>query len=91
MSVDQLDLGLSPEQPAPTSPPPRKAPVEPRVCWACGIGRPMSREKYCRGCITRGLDTPIISCRIEGCTYVSKRRWPGQEFFFCPDHRQARP
>lgn len=58
------------------------------VCPACGNRKPIPGEKYCKECVLAGRDNPFVECREPGCTTVAKRRYKGQQFFICIDHRE---
>lgn len=58
------------------------------ICQACGNKKPILRGRYCSACTAAGLDSPIINCSIEGCDVVGRRRFPGQQYMLCPDHKQ---
>lgn len=83
----QLNLGLPPQREVLNrpGPPTRRRPV----CHACGLDRPVPGERYCTKCITVGKNNPWVNCRDEACTLVTKRQYPGQQFFWCPAHRSG--
>lgn len=60
------------------------------VCLACGQLKPIARGKYCSSCTAAGLDSPILNCGIEGCGITGRRRFPGQQYILCPEHRHGR-
>lgn len=79
--------GMPATPPAPATLATTKAPA--RICWNCANtrGTPVRGERFCTKCQIRGEDTPLISCRHDGCNTVTKRRRPGQQFFDCPQHQ----
>lgn len=64
------------------------SPEDRRKCWACGQTKSDIVRSYCRSCSSAGLDNPILSCVIEGCTVSGKRRWPGQQYIVCAEHKE---
>lgn len=61
------------------------SPAAKTKCWACGALHP-GKGSYCNSCTTRGFNTPIISCRHDGCGNVQRRVFPGQQSFECKGH-----
>lgn len=53
-------------------------------CWACGehvIANTTKPRRYCTGCSSRGLNSPLIPCRH--CGAARKRQYPGEQDFDC--------
>lgn len=55
-------------------------------CWACGENPTRGKARYCTGCSSRGLNSPIINCRHDACGNTGKRIFPGQQDFDCGAH-----
>lgn len=60
------------------------------ICLACGQLKPIARGRYCSSCTAAGLDSPILNCAIEGCEITGRRKFPGQQYILCPEHRHER-
>jgi len=53
-------------------------------CWSCGehvIANTTKPRRYCTGCSSRGLNSPLIPCRH--CGAARKRQFPGEQDFDC--------
>ena len=57
------------------------------TCLACGHPKPIPRGRYCSSCAAAGLDSPILNCAIEGCDITGRRRFPGQQYILCSEHK----
>jgi hypothetical protein len=67
------------------------SPADEGKCFACGQVRSL-RGRYCVPCRSSGRDNPMLNCveHKNGCTVVGKRRYPGQDYIICPEHKASR-
>jgi hypothetical protein len=61
------------------------SPAAGSLCWACGNAHG-KKTRYCTGCSSRGMNSPIISCTDESCGLTKRRTFAGQQNFTCEDH-----
>lgn len=92
LKTQKQPMTAAPPRPAPPvqAPSPYIRPTRSQNCFACGKNRRAHNSRYCQDCTSAGLDSPIISCAHNGCTTVTKRRYVGQQFFWCPAHDPKR-
>ena len=55
------------------------------LCWACGNAHGR-KARYCTGCSSRGMNSPIINCQHDECGNTGRRTFPGQQVFDCGAH-----
>lgn len=55
------------------------------LCWACGNAHGR-KTRYCTGCSSRGMNSPIINCQHDECSNTGRRTFPGQQSFDCGAH-----
>jgi len=64
------------------------SPAEAGKCFACGKVAEL-RGRFCVPCRSSGRDNPMLNCwkHAEGCAVVGKRRYAGQDYIKCSDHK----